>query len=240
MFFIVSTMLAITMQAQEKKLVISHLTGNLYVYTTYKMLGGNPFPSNSMYMVTKNGVVLIDTPWDLDQMQPLLDSIKTKHNKDVVMCVVTHYHDDRSGGLDLLKAKGIKTYSTTQTWEISSGRKEPKAQYQFINDTTFQLAGMKFQTYYPGEGHTKDNIVIWFPKEKALFGGCLFKSTEVPNLGNVADANVELWPTAIRNVMGKFPKAEFVIPGHYGWSKPQALTHTLQLLEVNANKEQQR
>jgi metallo-beta-lactamase class B len=236
MLFIVCMMLTMLMQGQEKKLVISHLTGNLYVYTTYKMLNGNPFPSNSMYMVTKRGVVMIDTPWDLEQMQPLLDSIKQKHNKEVVMCVVTHYHDDRSGGLDLLKEKGIQTYSTQQTWNISSERKEPKANYQFQNDTTFQLAGIQFKTFYPGEGHTKDNIVIWFPKERALFGGCLFKSTEVPNLGNVADANVERWPVAIRNVMQKFPGAEFVIPGHYGWSKPQALTHTLQLLETNLKK----
>lgn len=237
MLFIVGMMLTMLMRGQEKKLVISHLTGNLYVYTTFKMLNGNPFPSNSMYMVTKRGVVMIDTPWDLEQVQPLLDSIKQKHKKDVVMCVVTHYHDDRSGGLDLLKAKGIQTYSTLQTWNISTERKEPKANHQFQADTTFQLAGMKFRTFYPGEGHTKDNIVIWFPKEKALFGGCLFKSTEVPNLGNVADANVEGWPVAIRNVMQKFPTAEFVIPGHYGWSKPQALTHTLQLLETNLKKD---
>lgn len=232
MFFIVSMMLATTMQAQEKKLVISHLAGDLYVYTTYKVLGGKPFPSNSMYMVTRRGVIMIDTPWDLEQVQPLLDSIKAKHNKEVVMCVVTHYHDDRCGGLDILKAKGVKTYSTAQTMQLATEKKEKVAQYHFTGDTTFQLAGMQFTTYYPGEGHTKDNIVIWFPKEKALFGGCLFKSTEVPDLGNVADANVARWPTAIRNVMEKFPEARFVIPGHYGWSKPQALTHTLQLLEV--------
>lgn len=224
------------MQAQKKKLVISHLTGDLYVYTTYQMFRGTPFPSNSMYMVTKNGVVMIDTPWDVEQVQPLLDSIKKRHKKDVVMCVVTHSHADRTGGLDVLKAKGIKTYSTQQTHELAIEKKEKTAQYQFLNDTTFQLSGVEFQAYYPGEGHTKDNIVIWFPKEKALFGGCLFKSTEVADLGNVADANVEEWPLTIRNVMEKFPNAEFVVPGHFGWSKPQALTHTLQLLETNSRK----
>ena len=33
-----------------------------------------------------------------------------------------------------------------------------------------------FQTYYGGQGHTPDNIVIWFDKEKILYGGCLVKS----------------------------------------------------------------
>jgi hypothetical protein len=38
-----------------------------------------------MYLVTNQGVVLFDTPWDSTQFQQLLDSIKIKHGKDVVM-----------------------------------------------------------------------------------------------------------------------------------------------------------
>ncbi len=231
-------LLTCSLCAQEKKLVISHLTGNIYVYTTYKLYNGKPFPSNSMYMVTKRGVVMIDTPWDPEQVQPLLDSIKRRHNKDVVMCIVTHYHDDRSGGLDILKEKGIQTYSSVQTWQLSGEKHEKTAQNLFLNDTTFNVGGRSFQTFYPGEGHTKDNIVVWFPQDKVLYGGCLFKSTEVPDLGNVADANVKQWPETIHNVMQKYPNARFIIPGHYGWSKPQALTHTLQLLEARLQQNQ--
>jgi hypothetical protein len=40
------------------KLEIYHLTGDFYVYTTYRLLNGNPFPANSMYLITNKGTVL--------------------------------------------------------------------------------------------------------------------------------------------------------------------------------------
>ena len=63
-------------QTKEPKLKISHLTGDFYVYTTYNTYEGSQIPANGMYIVTNNGVVLFDTPWDTTQFQPLLDSIK--------------------------------------------------------------------------------------------------------------------------------------------------------------------
>ncbi|HYD92715.1 MAG TPA: hypothetical protein VEA37_14660 [Flavobacterium sp.] len=46
------------------KLRFDMLTDSIYAYTTRQMYSGSPFPSNSLYLVTKEGVVLIDTPWD--------------------------------------------------------------------------------------------------------------------------------------------------------------------------------
>ncbi len=68
-------------QAENVKLKISHLTGDFYIYTTYNTYQESQVPANGMYLVTNNGVVMFDTPWDTTQFQPLLDSIKLKHNK---------------------------------------------------------------------------------------------------------------------------------------------------------------
>ncbi len=87
-------------QVPEDKLIISKLTGDFYVYTTFQTINGTLFPSNSMYIITDGGAVMIDTPWDKTQFQPLLDSIKSKHNKEVMLCISTHFHDDRIAGLD--------------------------------------------------------------------------------------------------------------------------------------------
>src|SRR5450432_3210242 len=87
-------------QTSNRSLVISHLTGDFYIYTTYGSFEGGLVPSNSMYLVTTKGVVLFDTPWDSTQFQPLLDSIKMKHNKSVVFCISTHFHEDRTAGLE--------------------------------------------------------------------------------------------------------------------------------------------
>src|SRR5690606_13284686 len=88
-------------QAQEgnTKLKFTKITDDLYVYTNYKLFSGSQFPSNSMYLVTKDGIVLFDTPWDETQFQPLLDSIEKRHGKKVIMCIATHFHADSSAGL---------------------------------------------------------------------------------------------------------------------------------------------
>ncbi|MFK9866853.1 hypothetical protein ACJENL_27360, partial [Escherichia coli] len=83
-----------------KKLEIRQLTKDFYVCITYGDPGnGTMFPSNSMYLVTDAGVVLIDTPWDTTQLQPLLDSIRVKHNEQVIMCLATHFHADKTAGI---------------------------------------------------------------------------------------------------------------------------------------------
>src|ERR1043165_9711541 len=83
-------------QNAESKLKISHLTDDFYVYTTYNLYQGNRITAHGMYVVSNGGVILIDSPWDTTQFQPLLDSIKLRHNKNVTMCIATHFHDDRT------------------------------------------------------------------------------------------------------------------------------------------------
>ena len=217
-------------QGKNPELVIRTLAKDCYIYTTYKDIDGYRFPSNSMYVVTENGIVMIDTPWDETQFQPLLDSIASKHKKEVVLCIATHFHDDRTAGLEFLKQKGIPTYTSELSNRLGKKNREKEAAFHFAKDTTFVVGKRKFETFYPGEGHTKDNIVIWIDDQKILYGGCLVKSTENKSLGNIADANLNDWAVTIKKVMKKFPAPEFVIPGHFGWSDKKSLKHTLKLL----------
>lgn len=215
-----------------EKLKISNITGKLYVYTTYGTVDSKPYPSNSMYLVTDAGVVLFDTPWDSTQFQPLLDSIQKRHNKKVTMCIVTHFHKDRTAGLDYYARKGIRTYSSWQTRRLSKRNNENQSQFIFTSgDTLFKVGNQFFTAMYFGEGHTEDNIVIWFPDEKTLYGGCLIKSTEADGLGNTEDANIREWPKTIKGLIKVFgEKANYIIPGHLSWA-PGSLQHTLRLLE---------
>ncbi len=215
----------------KEDLKISHLSGDYYIFTTYKTINGNPFPSNGMYCITESGVVMFDTPWDTTQFQPLLDSIDKKHNKKVIMCIATHFHDDRTAGLEYLRSKGVKTYSSKQTFDLCKEHNEKQAEFYFTKDTTFTIGKKHFQTYYAGEGHTKDNIVIWCGDARILYGGCLVKSTENSGLGNIADANLNEWATTIKNILEKYPKPAYVIPGHFSWTSNQALEYTLKLLK---------
>lgn len=194
------------------------------------------FPANGMYLVTVKGVVLFDTPWDTTQFQPLLDSIKTRHNLNVIMCISTHFHNDRTAGLNYYKQKGIRTFTTKQTDDLSKEKNEPRAEYLIYQDTTFNLGQNSFETFYPGKGNSPDNIVIWFGKEKILYGGCFIKSTETESPGNLSDANINEWIISVKRVQAKFDKPNYIITGHQDWTSKNSLTHTLKLLKKYKRK----
>lgn len=216
-------------QTEETRLEITQLTDNFYIYTTYNTYEGGKVPVHGMYVVTDEGVILFDTPWDATQFQPSLDSIELKHNKNVIMCVATHWHSDRTDGLEYYKQQGIKTYTTKLTDQISQKNNKKRAEYLIENDTIFDLGQYAFETYYPGQGHTEDNIVIWFEQEKILYGGCLIKGAEAENLGFLGDGNVMEYETTLKNVQKKYPDPKFIIVSHHDWNDRNALKHSIKL-----------
>jgi metallo-beta-lactamase class B len=216
-------------QAGAPKLVISHLTGNFYIYTTYNTYEGSKVPAHGMYLVTNEGVVMFDTPWDTTQFQPLLDSIKSRHRQAVTICIATHWHSDRTEGLEYYKQKGIKTYTTRLTDKLSELNGKKRAEYLMERDTIFNVGQYSFETYYPGQGHTEDNIVLWFNKEKILYGGCLIKGAEAENLGFLGDGNISEYENTLRKVEKRYPDPQYIIVSHHDWNNTNALRHSIQL-----------
>lgn len=216
-------------QTEKAKLKISHLTGDFYIYTTYSTYEGSQIPANGMYLLTDNGVVLFDTPWDTTQFQPLLDSVKIKHNKNVTLCIATHWHSDRTEGLEYYKRQGIRTYTTILTDEWSKRNNKKRAEFLMRKDTVFNVGQHSFEIFYPGEGHTADNIIIWFDKEKILYGGCLIKGVDADNLGYLGDANIKEYETTLRRVEKKCPDPKYIIISHSDWNNKNSLKHSIKL-----------
>ena len=220
----------ITLIAQPK-LEIARLTGDFYVFKTFNYYKGNRISANGMYVITREGAVIFDSPWDTTQFKPLLDSIRIKHQVNAVMCMATHFHEDRSGGLEYYKQQGLKTYTTRLTDEYSKKRGMKRAEFLLETDTTFSIGQYSFRIIYPGPGHTPDNTVVWFSQEKILYAGCLIKSTEDSNLGNLGDANVMAYSSTIRNLQSMCNDPRYIIPGHNGWLNNNSLKHTLKMAD---------
>jgi metallo-beta-lactamase class B len=216
-------------QTQEPKLKITHLTGDFYIYTTYNTYENSKTPAHGMYLITNNGVVLFDTPWDTTQLQPLLDSIKIKHNSTVNVCIATHWHSDRTEGLEYYKQQGIKTYTTVLTDEFSKKNNKKRAEFLMTKDTVFNVGQYSFEIYYPGGGHTEDNIIAWFNKEKILYGGCLIKGAKAKNLGYLGDANIEEYETTLLKVKKICPDPQFIIVSHHDWTSTHSLKNSIKL-----------
>jgi glyoxylase-like metal-dependent hydrolase (beta-lactamase superfamily II) len=229
-FFCVVMLVTTCCFAQHGKLDIQHLAGNYYVFTTYKHLDGVRIPSNGLYVVTRAGVIVVDSPWDTTQCGPLLDSIERRHHTKIVLCIATHFHDDRTAALEFFRNQGIPTYASKLTRELCRKNREKEPEFWFASDTTFRIGSVSINTYFPGAGHSPDNIVLWFEDAAILYGGCLVKSTENHGLGYLTDADPEAWAGSIQRVIDRYPNPKYVIPGHFGWDSTRSLEHTLGLL----------
>jgi metallo-beta-lactamase class B len=216
-------------QTEGPKLKISHLIEDFYIYTTYNTYEGSRIPANGMYVITNEGVVLFDTPWDTTQFQPLLDSILLKHHSSVILCIATHWHSDRTEGLAYYKQQGIRTYTTTLTDELSKKNNKKRAEYLMAKDTLFNVGPYSFEVYYPGPGHTEDNIVIWFDKERILYAGCLIKGTDAKNLGYLGDANLAAYHGTLKNLQKRYADPRFIIISHSDWKDVHSLEHSIRM-----------
>ena len=219
-------------QTKPFRLSTRHLTGNVYVYISYGLPDDKtPFPANGLYVVTPAGIILIDTPWDENQTQQLIDTLKQRYHQNIALCISTHFHSDRTAGLDLLKKNGIKTYTSVLTKQLAKQNGQKQPQFTFAKDTVFKVGGETVQTYFPGEGHTRDNIVVWLPKSKVLFGGCFIKSMDTNSRGFIGDANIAEWPLSVDRLKNKFRDIKYVIPGHQGWQGDTLMfDHTIKVV----------
>lgn len=93
-----------------------------------------------------------------------------------------------------------------------------------------------FEVFFPGPGHAPNNVVLWFPDQQILFGGCLIKSASADSLGFTGDADLRAWPEAVRRVAARYRPA-LVVPGHGPLALGDApLRHTLDLLTTAPTK----
>jgi metallo-beta-lactamase class B len=188
--------------------------------------------SNSLVVSLPGGPLLVDPPWADAQTDTILDWTQRTLGRPVAAAVSTHSHADRTGGLAAVKKRGIKTGALALTAELAQadGIEAPDALFSagaFTDPRGFEL-------FHPGAGHAPDTIVVWLPKARVLFGGCLVKAEEAQDLGFVGDADLAHWPVAIEAVRARYPQAQIVVPGHGEVGTQAALQRTLDLLAARA------
>lgn len=213
---------------------------DVFVHTSYRRYPGvaAPVPANGLVVRTRQGAILIDTPWDPEQTQRLLQWVADSLHQRVRLALVTHAHQDRVGGLAVLQARRIRVYSSPLTARRVRQLYPAAAPLTAaLKPYTLIRAGRtRLELYFPGPAHAPDNIVAWLPRQKVLFGGCLVREQAATSLGNLDEANLTRWPAALRTVQARYPKARVVVPGHGQWGGTALLSHTAELLRAAARR----
>jgi glyoxylase-like metal-dependent hydrolase (beta-lactamase superfamily II) len=209
---------------------VARIAPQLWLHTTTATIeGGYVFPANGLIVERPHGSLLIDTGYAPDQSELLLQWSNINLASPISSAIATHFHRDRTGGIEGLKAHRVHTLASPLTCEFAKAHGLPLPEpIKNFAERPFRFAA-DCELFFPGAGHTHDNIVAWIPKHQILFGGCFLKSVTSEDLGNVADADIPDWPASVRRARAQYTSAKTAVPGH-GSIAGDPVAQTLALL----------
>lgn len=211
-------------------LELIRLSANAYIHVSYtESAAFGRYSSNGLVFINQNEAFLFDTPSTESLTKALCDWLEKEMKLEIAGFVPNHWHEDCMGGLGYIKSRKIPSYANQLTVDIAKSMKLPVPENGFRDSLNLMLGDKTIRCWFPGAAHSKDNIVVWIPSEKILFAGCMCKSIDAGNLGNVADGDITQYPATIDRVINKFHNAEIVIPGHGSAGGPELLKHTRML-----------
>lgn len=231
------SLLSILCNAQKsQKIKVTKLQKNVYVHTSYKHLGRTKLPSNGLIVKTNKGVWIIETAWGDDETKQLIQWVKKNLKKPIRQVIITHAHSDRTAGIQAFLDAKIPVVSTALTAKRSAKDGSPTPAPKLQKNQILNCGNVKIEVFSPGWGHTPDNIVVYLPKQKVLFGGCFIKSEDAKKLGNIRNAHLQYWKRGLIKVRNKFRNVETIIPGHQSWGTQELIAHTMSLLDKSLNR----
>lgn len=194
--------------------------------------GAGRIPANGLVVASGRKALLVNTGWTDEQADRLAGWVEKELGAKVTRVVPTHAHADTIGGLAALHRRGADSWAQQQTAALAraAGREVPR--HLFRRSQELKVGERTVKLAFHGAGHTPDNIVVWLPEERILFGGCLVKAANASDPGNVQDAKMADWPATMQALMAAYPRARMVIPGHGDPGGFGLLGHTLGIVRA--------
>lgn len=183
---------------------------------------------NGLVVIDEMQAIVLDTPTNDTASLELINWIEETNSCQIHAVVPMHFHQDCIGGIGAFHKKGIPSYANEMTQDIVKQSGGVVAQFAIDTTHEFHIGKEKVILVYLGEGHTKDNLVGFFPGENVLFGGCLVKAIGAGK-GNLNDANVEEWANTVQKIQSRFGSATVIVPGHGPAGGTALLDYTIQL-----------
>jgi len=218
---------------QSENLRISKISAHVYLHTSYLQTQDfGKVPCNGMVVVDKKEAIVFDTPANKESTTELIRFFTSQMAVKIKGVVATHFHADCVAGLDEFHKHHIPSYAENRTIRNlkTANSQIDIPEHGFDKSLELQAGNEKVYAVYFGEGHTKDNVIGYFEKEKIMFGGCLIKEMGAGK-GNLEDANVKAWSATVRKVKQKYPQTNIVIPGHGKTGGMELLDYTIQLFK---------
>lgn len=193
----------------------------------YTVVHGAGVDSNTTFIVTPDGVVVIDTRSTPQEALRIKEEIRKHTDLPILYTINTHYHGDHTFGNQVFKdGKVIIAHKNVRSRLIDSGKEHldffktfnlpgmdeveitlPNMTYE--NTMELYPGGYHLQLIHRGRGHTDGDTVVYIEELKTVIAGDLVFSGKIPYLG---DAYVDEWIESLVYLQGL--NNEVVIPGH--------------------------
>ncbi len=198
------------------------------------------FMSNAGFVVTDEGVVVLDALGTPVLGEQLIGEIEKITDKPIKLVIISHYHADHYYGLQAFKERGIEVWAH-QAGEPILNSEDARARleqrradlFPFVDEKTqptpadrwldddgaeIRLGGVTMRVIYVGPTHSPDDVVLHVVEDDLVFAGDLLFRGRVPFVGN---ADTRGWLKALDRLLEI--DAKVLVPGHGPVSKnPQA------------------
>lgn len=217
---------------RSEDLTVTQIAPNSFLHISF--LQTNDFgkvPCNGLIVRNRNEAIVFDTPADDKSSEKLIRWIKDTLHLRINAIIPTHFHNDCLGGLKAFHENGIASFACFKTIELAKENNFVVPENSFSDSLVLKLGDKNVTAKFFGEGHTKDNIIGYFPEENIMFGGCLIKELNAGK-GYLGDANVSEWSATVEKIKKEYPAVKFIIPGHGAYGNKELLDYTIKLFKT--------
>ena len=195
---------------------VQKIAPDLYAY-----ISENDASANSTFLVSDQGILVVDTGLNAQEGRKLLDEIRKISQAPVRWIVNTHYHPDHRGGNGVVGPDAaIISTAFTRAQIAGSARDNAVSETVGPDGLVLFVGGHEVRIYHPGPAHTRGDLVVYFPDEHAIATGDLFLTNSCPAMD---DGDMENWIAALDQML-ELP-VEHVVPGHFELAAKNELRH---------------
>ncbi len=224
--------------SQNFPIALQKIADGVWVHTSnYTVPGRKPIPSNGLIVQDGDELIMVDTAWGEMATKSLLEKVKEDIGKPVTKLIITHHHLDKLAGVDVMEFEGAKvfTHPLTPIKAVNSGYPVPNTSVAALKEPKSRTKVGSVEIAYPGAAHAEENLVVYIPSQKILYGGCAIKGAESKSMGNLSDADIKAWPTSLNWVKATYPDTKTVVPGHGKGADLSLIDKTLSMIAAKVN-----